>query len=49
MGAFAKYDDLRSAVFADSPLVQKRENYSVGFAVAWIFAKSEKMVEVSDD
>lgn len=49
MGAFAKYDDLRSAVFTDSPLVQKRENYSVGFAIAWVFAKSEKMVESSDD
>lgn len=49
MGFFAKYDDLRSAVFADSPLVQKREDYSVGFAIAWVFAKSEKMVETSDD
>ena len=49
MGFFVKYDDLRSAAFTDSPLVQKRENYSAGFAVAWIFAKSEKMVEVSDD
>ena len=49
MGAFAKYDDMNSAVIADSPLVQKRENYSVGFGIAWIFAKSEKMVEVRED
>lgn len=49
MGAFAKYDDLRSAVFVDSPLVQKREDYSVGFAIAWVFSKSQKMVEVRED
>lgn len=49
MGAFFKHDDLRSAVFADSPLVQRRESYSAGFAIAWVFARSGSMVEVSDD
>ena len=45
MGFFAKYDDLRGAVFADSPLVQRREDYSAGFLIAWVFAHSERMVD----
>lgn len=49
MGAFAKVDDLRDAVFAGSPLVRKREDYALGVAVAWIFARSDKLVDVSDD
>lgn len=49
MGAFIKYDDLRGAVFEGSPLVQRREDTSAGFLVAWVFSKSDKLVEVSDD
>jgi len=49
MGAFFKREDLRGAVFAGSPLVQKQEDYSAGFAIAWVFAKSQKLVETSDD
>lgn len=49
MGAFLKWDDLSGAVFADSPLVQSRQAFSAGFLVAWVFAKSEKMVDVSSD
>jgi outer membrane scaffolding protein for murein synthesis (MipA/OmpV family) len=49
MGAFLKREDLRSAVFAGSPLVQKQEDISAGFAIAWVFAKSQKLVETSDD
>jgi outer membrane protein len=49
MGAFFKREDLRSAAFAGSPLVQKQEDYSAGFAIAWVFAKSQKLVETSDD
>lgn len=49
MGAFVKWDDLSGAVFADSPLVQRGQSFAAGFMVAWVFAKSEKMVEVSDD
>jgi MipA family protein len=49
MGAFFRHDDLRSAVFADSPLVQRRETYSAGFAIAWVFARSGTLVDVSDD
>lgn len=49
MGAFVKWDDLSGAVFADSPLVQSRQAFSAGFMVAWVFAKSERLVDVSDD
>lgn len=49
MGAFVKWDDLSGAVFADSPLVQRGQSFAAGFMVAWVFAKSDKLVEVSDD
>lgn len=49
MGGFVKWDDLNGAVFADSPLVQRGQSFAAGFMVAWVFAKSDKLVEVSDD
>jgi outer membrane scaffolding protein for murein synthesis (MipA/OmpV family) len=49
LGAFVKWDDLNGAVFADSPLVTRKQQFTVGFVVAWVFWKSDKMVEVSDD
>lgn len=49
MGAFVKWDDLSGAVFADSPLVQRGQSFAAGFMVAWVFARSEKLVEVSED
>lgn len=49
MGGFVKWDDLNGAVFADSPLVQRGQSFAAGFMVAWVFAKSDKLVEVSED
>lgn len=49
LGGFVKWDDLSGAVFADSPLVQRGQSFGAGFMVAWIFAKSDRLVEVSDD
>jgi outer membrane scaffolding protein for murein synthesis (MipA/OmpV family) len=49
MGGFLKWDDLNGAVFADSPLVQRRQSFAAGFMVAWVFATSDRLVEVSDD
>lgn len=49
LGGFLKWDDLNGAAFADSPLVQRRQSFAAGFMVAWVFAKSDKLVEVSDD
>jgi outer membrane protein len=49
MGGFMKWDNLNGAVFADSPLVKSKEYFTAGFAITWIFDKSDKMVEVDDD
>ena len=40
IGAFARYDTLAGASFADSPLVQKKESFMIGVGVAWVFAQS---------
>ncbi len=39
MGSYIRYDNLRGAVFADSPLVATRNFVTAGFAVSYIFAK----------
>ncbi len=43
--AFARYDFLHEATFSNSPLVETRAYYIFGFAVSWIFAKSNKLIE----
>jgi MipA family protein len=48
VGAFAKWDSVGSAVFADSPLVRTRSNFSGGFAVAWILRASTVKVEAEN-
>lgn len=45
--AFARADDLRGAVFTDSPLVQEESYYAVGVAMARVFATSRERVRVS--
>ncbi len=45
-GGFMKWDSLKGAVFADSPMVKSKEYFTVGFAVTWIFDKSDKLVMV---
>ncbi len=40
-GAFARYDDLSGAVFADSPLVKDKRSLMLGGGIAYIFAKSK--------
>ncbi len=42
VGAFVRYDNLSSAVFADSPLVKKRESFMVGVGVAWVLAEAKR-------
>jgi len=49
IGGFVKWDDLNGAVFVDSPLVQKRQSFAAGVMVAWVFATSDKRVEVNGD
>lgn len=48
VGAFVRGDTLAGAVFDASPLVKQKENYSVGFAFAWVFSRSSKTVIAND-
>ncbi len=48
VGAFAKWDSVAGAVFADSPLVKARSNLSGGFAIAWILQASSAKVEAEN-
>ena len=45
MGMFVRYDDLRGAVIADSPLVESDSALMGGVAISWLLSRSEKMVE----
>jgi outer membrane scaffolding protein for murein synthesis (MipA/OmpV family) len=49
LGAFARYDILKGAVFEESPLVRRDYAFMAGIAVAWVFAESSKKVEVDVD
>jgi len=40
VAGFARYDNLSGAVFADSPLVKKKESFMAGVGIAWILATS---------
>jgi outer membrane protein len=48
VGAYARYDTLEGAVFADSPLVQRKAYWSGGFGFAWMLKRSSQLVEVAD-
>lgn len=47
-GAFFRQDDLHHAVFADSPLVQRRSDHAMGLAFGWTFARSSERVPSRD-
>lgn len=48
LGAFVKYDRLEGAAFEDSPLVRRRQQWSFGVAVSWVFAASDRRVSVNE-
>lgn len=48
VGAFVRYDDLRGATFANSPLVRDKSYWAAGFAVSWIFGQSSSKVVVGE-
>jgi outer membrane scaffolding protein for murein synthesis (MipA/OmpV family) len=48
VGAYMRYDNLNGAVFADSPLVQRRSSLATGVAVAWVFGTSGTMVDTEE-
>jgi len=46
VGAFVKWDSVRGAAFADSPLVRDKQGMAAGFSIAWILGESKTRVEV---
>ncbi len=46
VGAFARYDSLRGAVFESSPLVTSKRYAAAGVDVSWIFGESKRRVQV---
>lgn len=48
VGAFARYDILSGASFAESPLVRRNSYWSGGIGISWIISKSPRLVEVPD-
>jgi outer membrane scaffolding protein for murein synthesis (MipA/OmpV family) len=49
IGAFARFDMLKGAVFEDSPLVRRDYAFMAGVALAWVFAESSKKVRIDVD
>ncbi len=45
LGAFARWDTLKGAAFADSPLVEQEYSFSAGIGIAWILGESSTRVE----
>jgi outer membrane protein len=48
VGAFARYDTLRGAAFAGSPLVRSNSYWLGGVGIAWMIGESSKLVDVRD-
>lgn len=48
LGGFARYDDLSGTVFEDSPLVRVHHSFMAGLGIAWIFAESDRLVDVRE-
>jgi outer membrane scaffolding protein for murein synthesis (MipA/OmpV family) len=49
IGGFARYDTLKGAAFESSPLMRRDYSVMAGVAFAWVFAESERKVEVDVD
>ncbi len=48
VGAFLRYETLKGATFEDSPLVKRQGAVVAGLGIAWVFGRSERMVEVDE-
>ncbi|MEO8153410.1 MAG: MipA/OmpV family protein [Rhizobacter sp.] len=44
VGAFARYENLSSAAYSDSPLMRRNSTLMVGFAVSWTLTTSSTLV-----
>jgi outer membrane scaffolding protein for murein synthesis (MipA/OmpV family) len=49
IGGFARYDTLKGAAFESSPLMRRDYSLMAGIAFAWVFAESERKVQVDVD
>lgn len=45
VGAYARYDNLGGAVFADSPLVETEDYFVAGLVFGWVLGKSATVVD----
>lgn len=48
IGAFARWDSLDGAVFADSPLVRRDRYFAAGVGIAWVLGTSSTRVEAAE-
>jgi MipA family protein len=48
VGGFLRYQDLRGAVFSNSPLIRSNFDLSAGVGIAWIIHQSDRSVEASE-
>lgn len=48
LGAFARWDSLKGAVFVDSPLVKREDYFAAGVAIAWVLGESSTRVEAAE-
>ena len=48
VGGFAKWDNVADAVYADSPLIKAKNNFTAGFGVAWILGSSAARIAARD-
>lgn len=46
VGGFVRYDNVRGAVFENSPLVTQKSGFAGGIAISWILGQSSHMVAV---
>jgi MipA family protein len=47
-GAFLRYDNLRGAAFADSPLVRRDNALTLGFGLSWVLSTSSELVATTE-
>jgi len=47
VGGFLRYDSVRGAQFAQSPLVRTQQDVYGGVAVAWVFGRSDETVDAT--
>lgn len=48
VGGFVRYDTLKQAVFADSPLVRRDSYLAAGFGISWVIGVSSQRVKAED-